>query len=279
MSDLNEDYRRRFGLEPGEDLKAAGPAPEGVIQRLRHSSIRKFTGAALPEPMVTALLAAAQSAPSKSNLQQYSILRLEDPAKRARLADMLGNSGWALEAPLFLVFLGDLRRNRREGELRGYPNRNDNADSFMNAAVDAALALQSFIAAAEAWGLGCCPISQVRGDLEGLGALLELPEGVFPIAGLAVGFADEEPATSQRLPPSLVQHLDRYDDSRLEEELAAYDDRVFAAAPIPPEKQRHVDLYGPAERGTWSEQTARQLSQPERQGFRAWLARQGISLG
>ena len=280
MTDLNELYRRRFGLDPEADLSSIGEAPQGVTALFGRASIRRFREEPLDEAMIEALLACAQSAPSKSNLQQYSILRLEDKKKRTRLAELLGRTAWALDAPLFLIFLGDLRRNRRVGAMRGYPNANDNVDSFMNAAVDAALAMQACLSAAEAWGLGCCPISQLRGDLDGLGALLELPPGVFPVAGLSIGWpAEGAPKTSRRLPPALVQHRDRYDDGNLEVEVEAYDERVFTVAPIPPDKQRHVDRYGVAERGTWSEQSARQLSLPERQAFCDWLLKQEISLG
>ena len=72
---------------------------------------------------------------------------------------------------------------------------------FMNAAVDAGLVLQAFITAAEALGLGCCPISVVRNHVEKVAALLELPPGVFPVAGLCVGYPRQPGWTSMRLPP------------------------------------------------------------------------------
>lgn len=273
-----ELYHRRYGLAPRESLEGLDPLPERLSGVLSHASVRRFKPDAVPEALVTLLLACAQSAPSKSNLQQYSILRLKDPAKRARLAALLDGDAWAVEAPLFFVFLGDLRRNRRITALRGYGYANNNADSFMNAAVDAAVAMQSFISAAEGAGLGCCPISAIRFHLKALGELLGLPDGVFPICGLSVGWPESSAPTSLRLPPQLVLHEDSYDDSGLEEEVAAYDERFFERKPIPVEKQRHVDRYGPAERGLWSENVARQLSLPERADFREWLAGQGIAL-
>ena len=273
-----ELYRKRFGLAPEGGSFESPDLPDAVSGILSRASVRRFTDEAVPEGLVTMLLACAQSAPSKSNLQQYSILRLSDPGKREKLRALLGRTGWALDAPLFLLFLGDTGRNRKIAALRGYPYANNNADSFMNAAVDAALALQAFITVAEASGLGCCPISAVRELLAELRELLGLPEGVFPICGLSVGWPAEKPKVSYRLPPSLVLHEDRYDDAKLEAEVAAYDERVFEVAPIPVEKQRHVDRYGPAERGLWSENVARQLSLPERADFREWLAGQGIAL-
>ena len=138
--------------------------------------------------------------------------------------------------------------------------------------------MQCFIGAAEASGLGCCPLSVVRNRLDALQDLLELPPGVFPIAGLAAGWPDGEPKIAVRLPPGVVVHEDRYDDAGLEAAIDAYDDRVFAGKPIPPERQRHVDRYGVAEHGVWSENVARQLSVPERADFRDWLRRQDLNL-
>lgn len=272
-----DDYARRFGHEAPEGLRGI-ELPEAAQRILARGSVRRYRPDPVSDGLLDALLACAQSAPTKSNLQQYSILVLRDPAKRLRLAELIPTAGWAAEAPVFLFFLGDVRRGRRVAGLRGYEHRNDNVDTFMNAAIDAALAMQCFIDAAEAAGLGCCPISMVRNRLDEMAELLGLPAGVFPIAGLSAGWPDTESKVSMRLPPSVVIHHDIYDDSTLTADIDAYDERVFAVAPIPPEKQRHVDRYGVAERGTWSENVARQLSLPERADFRGWLRRQGISL-
>jgi len=277
MTDFATLYRARFGHEaPDCNEPPAGlSAVEGLLSR---RSVRRFRPELVGDGLLAALLACAQSAPTKSNLQQYSIVVLKDQARRARFLELVPQAAWAKKAPLLLVFLGDVRRGRRVAALRGYEHRNDNVDTFMNAAVDAALAMQCFISGAEALGLGCCPLSVVRNRIDELKDLLELPSGVFPIAGLAAGWPDAEPDVSMRLPPAVVVHEDRYDDSGLEAAVDAYDDRVFATAPIPPEKQRHVDRYGVAERGIWSENVARQLSVPERPGFREWLRRQGLNL-
>lgn len=277
MADLAEYYARRFGLEAPASLVGL-TLPDAVRGILSRGSVRRYRPEPVCDGLLDTLLTCAQSAPTKSNLQQYSILVLRDSAKRKRLAELIPAAQWAAEAPVFLFFLGDVRRGRRIAQMRGYEHGNNNVDTFMNAAVDAALAMQCFINAAEAAGLGCCPISMVRNELDSVAELLDLPSGVFPIAGLSAGWPDGDGRISMRLPPSAVVHRDRYDDRNLEQEIGAYDDRVFAVAPIPPKKQRHVDRYGVAERGTWSENVARQLSVPERANFSDWLSRQGLNL-
>src|SRR3546814_14132587 len=78
-----------------------------------------------------------------------------------------------------------------------------------------------------------------------------------------------------RLPPAVVVHRDRYDDSGLEAEVEAYDRRRHARKPIPPEKQRHTDKYGALDFCGWSANVTRQLSPPERATFMSFLRRHG----
>jgi hypothetical protein len=162
--------------------------------------------------------------------------------------------------------------------MRGHAYAQNTLDSFMNAAVDAALAMQAMILAAEAVGLGCCCISQVRKRLPETAELLGLPDGVFPIAGLAAGWPDEARDVTRRLPPSVVVHRDTYSDGDLGAEIDAYDRRRHAARPlanqIKPETFGTADFYG------WSENAARRLAEPSDLGaLRAYLEAHRFDLG
>jgi nitroreductase/FMN reductase [NAD(P)H] len=151
-------------------------------------------------------------------------------------------------------------------------------DTLLNGIVDAAVAMQCFISAAESTGLGCAPISEVRNRIAEVSDVLGLPDGVFPIAGLTVGWPARPGYVNQRLPTSVVIHRDRYDDTSLEAEIADYDQRRHDIFPIAPASQCHADKYGVAEICTWSENVARQLSVPERAGFREFLVSRGFDL-
>ncbi|MGE5858091.1 MAG: nitroreductase family protein, partial [Solirubrobacterales bacterium] len=223
-------------------------------------------------------LAAALSAPSKSDLQQVAIVLVKDRARQATIGGWLPDMPWITQAPRFMVFCGDNRRIRRVSELRGRPFPNDTLDMFMNAAVDAGLVLQAFITAAEALGLGCCPISVVRNHVEKLADLLELPPGVFPVAGLCVGYPLQAGFVSLRLPPAVTVHTDRYDDRGLPAQLAAYDARREARHPTPRESQRDAARFGYAESYGWSEDKARQYSTPQRHGFGPFIRGHGFEL-
>ena len=114
------------------------------------------------------------SASAKSDFQQASILRVDDPAKRAAIGKLFPAMPWIGASPVFFVFLGDARRLQRIGELRGKPVRNGTLEGFFNASVDAALALQTMILCAESAGLGVCPISVIRNEIDTVAAILGL---------------------------------------------------------------------------------------------------------
>ena len=273
---LADLIRDRFGLPTAAG--GAMPAEGTVAQLLSHRTHRRYKTDAIPDEMLEVLLAAALSAPSKSDLQQVAIVVIKDRVKQATIGEWIPDMPWIAGAPLFMVFCGDNRRIRRVAELRRRPFPNDTLDMFMNAAVDAGLALQSFITAAEALGLGCCPISVVRNHVEKLSELLELPPGVFPLAGLCVGYPTQPGWISLRLPPAVTVHTDRYDDRELPGELAAYDRRREARHATPRESQRYTDRYGYTEPYGWSEDKARHYSVPERHNFGPFIRRHGFTL-
>ena len=245
---------------------------------LSRRSIRKFLNKPISKELLTLLLAAAQSAPSKSNLQQYSILVIQDQNIKNEISDLIGNTKWALTAPIFFLYLADIRRNIKITNDRGYEHKNNNVDTFMNGVIDAALSMQSTICASESIGLGVCPISMIRNIIEEVKVICKLPKGVFPIAGLALGWPDQRSNVSIRLSQDIVIHFDKYDEKDLIQKINKYDEIVFKKDPIPENKQRHVDLYGVAKKGTWSENISRQLSVPERSNFKNWLKENGFNL-
>jgi len=266
----------RFGLESeaGKTLPAEGTVAAMLARRV----CRNYAAKPIPEDLMQVLFAAALSAPSKSDLQQGSVVRVVDPAKRATIQGWLSSMPWIAGAPQFMIFCGDNRRTRRIAILRDKPFPNDTLDMFMNAAVDAGIVLQAFITAAESSGLGCCPISLVRDRARELAQLLELPQWVFPVAGLCVGYPAKTAEISMRLPLSATVHTDRYDDSGFDAQLDAYDRRREAARPTPREKQRDAARFGYVTPYAWSEDKARQYAVPHRADFGAFVRAQGFGL-
>ena len=270
MTDPTPFIEARFGHLP---FDPPDTVPEALTALLGRRVTRRYRPEPVPEPLLATVLAAAQSAPTKSDLQQYAIVVLEDAAQIATIAGWIGSMPWIAEAPALLVFCADLRRGRDICALEGREHANDNLDTLLNGAVDAALAMGFCIAAADATGLGTCPISYIRNHMEKVAPLLGLPKGVFPVAGLTLGFPAERNAVTRRLPPSVVVHRGRYRAEGEEAAIAAYDARRHRAKP------RYPEIHGPAPEGCrWSENVARQLSVPERAGFRTWLRSRGFAL-
>ncbi len=262
--------RARYGSLPFDPPNEVAPGLAAILDR---RVTRRYRPDAVAEPLLRTLLAAAQSAPSKSDLQQYSIIVLQAPDSIAAIAGWIGTMPWIAEAPVLLLFCGDIRRGRRICELHGRVHANDNVDTFLNAVADASLAMAHLILAADAAGLGTCPISYVRNHVEKIGPLCGLPPGVFPVAGLTLGWPAARNEPSPRLPQAVVAHRERYYDSGLAAALPDYD------ALRPPGKPRYPEIHGPLPAGCrWSENSARQLAVPERFGLRTWLRLRGLAL-
>ena len=277
MIEVSKLYFNRYGKYSDKDFSKVGVSDlfNTIVSR---ASIRKFSKKNIPKELLTLLITAAQSAPSKSNLQQYSILVIQNKSIKKEMSNLIGNTKWALTAPVFLLFLADIRRNIKITNHKEYNHKNNNVDTFMNGVIDAALSMQSMICASESIGLGVCPISMIRNIIEEVKTLCKLPKGVFPIAGLAIGWPDEKSPVSLRLPQDIVTHLNTYNEKNLIDKINEYDERVFKVAPIEESKQRHVDIYGVAKKGTWSENISRQLSVAERKDFKKWLNSNGFNL-
>ena len=277
MIDVSKLYQNRYGKKTDQNFSKIDITPliNSIISR---ASVRKFSKKNISKELLTLLLTAAQSAPSKSNLQQYSIMVIQNQSLKNEISKLIGDTKWALTAPVFLLFLADIRRNIKITNHKGYNHKNNNVDTFMNGVIDSALSMQSMISASESIGLGICPISMIRNIIEEVKNLCKLPKGVFPIAGLALGWPDEKSPVSIRLPQDIVTHYNTYNEKNLMDKINQYDERVFKVAPIERNKQRHVDIYGVAKKGTWSENISRQLSVAERKDFKKWLKNHGFRL-
>ena len=267
---LDQRFDTRIAIDPNT------PGIDELARMLEHCSHRKWTERAVDPSLLRVLCACALSAPSKSDLQQTDIIQVLDRSKRQAIVDLIDDMPWIMEAPVFLVFCGNNRRLRLLAQRRDKPFPNDHLDQFFNAACDAAIILASFIHAAEAAGLGCCPISHVRNNAERVSELLALPDWVFPFAGLCVGYPARGNRITPRLPLDVTVHADRYDESQLNTLVDAYDRRRHALQPYG--KQRDVKRFGTVEFYGWSEDKARQYGVPERENFGAFVRRKRFGL-
>ena len=244
----------------------------------RHGSVRKYRPGPVPFETLTAVVHAAQRASTSSNLQMWTVVAVTDDARRARLAELCGNQAHISLAPVFLAWCADLARLDRVCELRGYTQETRYVENFLVAAVDAAIAAQNAALAAEALGLGICYIGGIRNRPLDVVELLELPRHAFPITGMTVGWPAADPPLRPRLDTATVLHMERYDRTREDELLLAYDQAMIATGiyqgrqvPAPGAPEAMQD-YG------WLEHSARRVSQPARTDLREAIEQQGFDL-
>lgn len=220
------DRQAALGLRYGAALPPAGPWNETIAVMLDHRSVRDFLPDPVPAGTLETLVAAAQSAATSSNMQTWSAVVVDDPAKRRVLAEIAGNQKHIERCPLYLVFLADLSRNDRlaqaeKADLECLPW----LETFMVACIDAALAAQNAVVAAQSLGLRTVYIGAMRNDPIRVAELLGLPPKCFAVFGLCVGYPDptSKNEVKPRLPQSTVLHRERYDTAPESRDRSAYD--------------------------------------------------------
>jgi nitroreductase len=180
---------------------------------LGHHSTRAFLPEALPEETLATLVAAAQSAATSSNLQAWSVVAVQNPERKARLAALAGNQQHIIDGPLFLVWLVDLNRLDKVAELGGNAAEGLNyLECFLIGVIDAALAAQNAMVALQSLGLGAVYIGGMRNKPAEVAVELNLPPQVFAVFGMAIGRPDPtRPASVKpRLPQAAVISHEQY---------------------------------------------------------------------
>lgn len=178
----------------------------------KHRSIRKFRPTPIPEEVLQNCLEAAARASTCGNMQLYSLVVTRDKALRERLAPCHFNQPMVEQAPCLVTVCADVHRFTMWCEQRGADPAYDNFAWFLNAATDALLAAQNFCVQAEMHGLGICYLGTTLYTAAEIAQVLELPKGVIPLTTVVVGYPDETPELTDRLPLDAVVHYEKYTD-------------------------------------------------------------------
>ncbi len=178
----------------------------------KHRSIRRFRPTPIPEEVLTECLEAASRASTCGNMQLYSLVVTRDKAVREQLAPCHFNQPMVIQAPCVVTVCADVHRFTMWCEQRGADPAYDNFGWFLNASTDALLAAQNFCVQAEIHGLGICYLGTTIYTAADIVRILRLPKGVIPLTTVVVGYPDESPEPTDRLPLEAVVHYDRYTD-------------------------------------------------------------------
>jgi len=220
-----------LGRRYGGTLPAAGPWNEVIASLLEHRSVRAYRPDALPTGTLETLIAAASSAATSSNMQWWSAIAVTDAAVKKELASIAGNQKHIEQCPLFIAWVADMARNQRISDAEKVTfEAMPWVETFMVACIDAALAAQNAVVAAESLGLGTVYIGAMRNDPARVAALLGLPQQAVVVFGLCVGYADPaaKAEVKPRLPQSTVLHHGRYGAAGEAADRTAYDAEMSA---------------------------------------------------
>lgn len=241
-----------------------------VIQLLKaHRSIRKFTSRDISKECLSEIIEAAQWASSSTFVQAYSIIGIRESETKKRLAALCGEQPYIESCPVFLVFCADLHRLEHACRMHQTDMVGEYTESFIMATVDTALAAQNAMIAAESLGLGGVYIGGIRNHPEKVSEMLMLPNYVYPVFGMALGYPDQDPEQKPRLPMAVVYKEEKYEDSEDIDKIIAYDKMIS-------------DYYTRRTKGkrsdTWTEQMAEKMQNETRPHMKEFLQKRNFLL-
>lgn len=234
----------------------------------RHASVRQYMDKPVSEEQLAAIIGAGQMASTSSNVQAYSVIAVTEPGLKAQLAALSGNQAYIEQCPVFLVWCADLYRLRQTTEpYLQSAETFDSTENFIVATVDAALAAQNAAIAAESLGMGIVYIGGVRNNIAKLSELLNLPELVYPVFGMCLGYPAGASGLRPRLPLEAVLHRNGYDIEKTAEQVAAYDEVSSAYM---------RERTGGQNDAPWSAMMAKRFADPARMHMMKFLQEKGF---
>jgi len=180
---------------------------------LHHRSIRKFTDEDIDEQILDLILKAACNGSTMGNMQLYSIIVTKDKEKMKFMAPFHFNQPIATNAPVILTFVADLHRFNKYCEYReAATDAYSNLQSYHWAVIDAIIAAQNACVAAESLGLGICWLGTITYNADKFVEVLQLPKHTVPVACIAIGYPDENPELTDKLPLEALVHYETYNE-------------------------------------------------------------------
>ena len=234
-----------------------------------HRSIRKFSDRAVAQDIVEELILSGQCAATSSFIQACTVIQVSDPAVREKLCEIAAGQPYVRDSPVFMVFCADMQRHRRACDMHGAAMLSGFTEQFLTASIDCALFAQNVLIAAESLGLGGCYIGAIRNKIAEVDSLLKLPDKVYPVFGMCLGYPAQDPETKPRLPLPVVLKQHAYSDREDEALIAAYDEDV---------RRYYRTRTGGNKENSWSEQIADMLAREARPHMLGFLHSKGFLL-
>ncbi|NBI29942.1 oxygen-insensitive NADPH nitroreductase [Chengkuizengella marina] len=232
-----------------------------------HRSIRKYKSDPIPQEYVDEILTSAQMASSSSHVQAYSVIGVMDQEKKKKLSILSGNQTYVADCPLFFVWCADLYRLKAACDMEQTEMISGTMENFIVSTVDVALAAQNAAIAAESLGLGIVYIGGIRNQSKEVTELLQLPELVYPVFGMCLGFPDQDPMVRPRLQTNMIYHQENYNTSKTTNELMDYNQII---------NEYYLDRTKGKVDTNWSKQMSNKFQTASRNHLRKYLEDQGF---
>ncbi len=241
-----------------------------VIELLKsHRSIRKFKPDPVAQEIVEELILAGQSAATSSFIQACTVIQVTDPACREELCAAAAGQLYVKESPVFLVFCADMQRHQLACDMHEAEMLSGFTEQFLTASVDCALFAQNVVVAAESMGLGGCYIGAIRNKIAEVDKLLRLPDKVYPVFGMCLGYPAQDPEIKPRLPVEVILKQQRYSNDNERQLITDYDEQV---------RRYYRTRTGGTKDNSWSEQISDMLVKEARPHMLPFLQSKGFLL-
>lgn len=233
-----------------------------TIQLMKsHTSVRRFKEEAIPQEDLNTILSAGQMASSWKNFQSYSVILVRSQEKKDALYELIPQEA-IRQSAAFLLFVGDLNRAEKGARLYTDTFQPQGVEGLLITSVDAALAGQNTLLAAESLGYGGVIIGLVRYKSVELAELFKLPDYTYPVFGIALGVPNQKHDVKPRLPLENVVFEEEYQEQTTEA-IETYD-------------SVQTEYAGARATTTWSQRLAEQFGQPEPSSTRENLEQKNL---
>jgi nitroreductase len=224
-------------------------------------SIRKFTDKEITKEVLEQILTAGFRAPFAAQL--CSIVYTSDKEKMKKFKRI----GVYPTTQILMIFFIDYDRMEKIIKARGYENIFDDSMSLWLGIQDATLVIENVILAAEALGLGSVLLGAVPQRADTVSEVFKVPQRVFPVVGLCLGYPDPSVETEirPRYPLKYSAFEEEYkvlDETEIKECMKSMDEGYItqgyyiknkAKIPLPEDKEDIIDY----DKYSWSEHISR----------------------
>ncbi|WP_299579258.1 nitroreductase family protein [uncultured Sunxiuqinia sp.] len=183
----------------------------------QHRSIRQYKSTPVADDLLNQIIEAGTRASNTGNMQLYSVVVTRDEEKKAQLAPLHFNQPMVKQAPVLLTICADINLFNHWCKQRKADAGYNNLLWLMNSTIDASLFAQNLCVEAESHGLGICYLGTALYNAQEFIDALELPKGVIPVTAIVLGYPDQEPPLTDRLPLNAVVHHEKYVDFKDEQ--------------------------------------------------------------